>query len=94
LLRWSKPIVHAGQKNVAGDPSPQPLQGDAMAVVDEMARLLRDDNPQALRHFAANEALFNRMYAPQFRGLKGAITSFALDEAHDILVKAVARTVS
>ena len=61
-----------------------------MAVVSELMRLLRGDNPQALRLFAAREDVFSRMFATQYRSLKGAITGFALEEAHDILVKAIA----
>lgn len=90
LLRWSKPPTPTTQGTADGDASPEPLQGDAVALVNELMRLLRDDNPQALRLFAEKEALFARMFATQFRSLKSAITGFALDEAHDILVRSVA----
>ena len=89
LLRWSK-LPPASQNATTGDASRLPLQGDAIEIVNELIRLLRDDNPQALRLFAEREDLFSRMFAAQYRSLKGAITGFALDEAHDIMRKAIA----
>ena len=91
LLRWSKLPTPATQSTTTVDASPSPLQEDAMDVVTQLMQLLREDNPQALRLFAAREDVFSRMFATQYRSLKGAVTGFALEEAHDILVKAIAQ---
>lgn len=92
LLHWSHRPAFIAEPTTPDNAAVAPLEGDALAAASELLRLLREDNPKALRFFAEREALFKRICPASFHGLKSAITAFALDEAHDILNGALAHT--